>query len=269
LAERLKIQLSSQLQATEVYFDDETLETFELTLSRSQFEDILRQNQFFERLDTRLSQVLQQAYRQGIQTDDIDAVLLVGGTAQIPAVRQWIEQGFPPEKIRCDRPFEAIAQGALQLQQGITLKDFLYHSYGVRYWDRRNSRHGWHPIIQQGQPYPMTEAVELTLGASVDNQPSIELILGELGDDTARTEVYFEGDRLVTRQISQGVIQVQPLNDRAGARSIARLVPPGIPGRDRIRVQFLVDGDRFLRITVEDLLSGKYLLSNQPVVQLR
>ncbi|HEY9735104.1 MAG TPA: Hsp70 family protein [Trichocoleus sp.] len=269
LAERLKIALSSREQANEVYFNDETFETLELSLNREQFEAILRQNQFFERLEARLTQVLQQAQRQGLTPDDIDAVLLVGGTAQIPAVQSWIREFFPAEKIRSDRPFEAIAQGALQLQQGVTLQDFLYHSYGIRYWDRRNQRHGWHPIVKQGQPYPMPEPVELTLGASVEKQPSIELILGELGDETGRTEVYFEGDRLITRQVSQGTTQVQPLNDRDGARTIAQLLPPGMPGSDRIRVQFQIDRDRFLRITVEDLLTGDFLLSNQVVVQLR
>ncbi|HEY9877232.1 MAG TPA: Hsp70 family protein [Leptolyngbyaceae cyanobacterium] len=269
LSERLKIQLSSQEQATEVYFNDETFETFELALSREQFDVILRENQFFDRLDARLTQVLQQSQRQGIEVGDIDAVLLVGGTAQIPAVQEWVRGFFPPEKIRCDRPFEAIAQGALQLQQGVQLQDFLYHSYGIRYWDRRNKRHGWHPIVKQGQPYPMDAPVELTLGASTEKQPSIELILGELGDEASRTEVYFEGDRLITRQVNQGSTQVQPLNDRDGARTIAQLMPPGMPGSDRIRVQFQVDSDRFLRITVEDIFTGDILLSNQPVVQLR
>jgi molecular chaperone DnaK (HSP70) len=38
LAERLKIQLSQQREAQEVYFNDETLETLEFSLSRPQFE---------------------------------------------------------------------------------------------------------------------------------------------------------------------------------------------------------------------------------------
>ena len=268
LVERLKVQLSSQTEATEVYFNDETLESYELTLGRDRFNAILQENKFFERLDAKMTQVLQQGRRQGIEAAEIDAVLLVGGTSQIPAVQAWIKQYFEPDKIRCDRPFEAIAQGALQIQQGIDIKDFLYHSYGVRYWDRRNRRHGWHPIINRGQPYPMNKPVELVLGASAENQPSIELILGELGDDGVSTEVYFEGDRLVTRQVSTGTIQVRPLNDRESARTIARLQPPGFPGGDRIKVMFHIDHDRFLRITVEDILTTETLLENQPVVQL-
>jgi molecular chaperone DnaK (HSP70) len=268
LAERLKIQLSLQPQAQEVYFNEETFESYELQLTRPQFEDILKQHQFFERLDDCMTQVLQQARRQGLEIADINAVLLVGGTAQIPAVQAWMQQYFEVSKIRSDKPFAAIAQGALQLSQGIELKDFLYHSYGIRYWDRRNNCHNWHPLIRAGQPYPMSQPVELVLGASIDNQPSIELIIGELGNASNQTEVYFDGDRLVTRRIGTSQTQVQPLNDRDGARSIANLEPPGFPGNDRVKVQFRVDEQRFLRITVEDLLAFQTLLDDQPVVQL-
>lgn len=268
LAERVKIQLSQRQEAQEAYFNDETLETYDLTLTRDQFEQILGQNQFFERLDQGLDRLLQQARRQGIGPEDIDAVLLVGGTAQIPAVQRWVQGRFPIEKIRADRPFEAVVQGALQLDQGLELEDFLYHSYGIRYWDRRNNGHGWHPIVQAGQPYPFTKPVELTLGASVEKQPSLELIIGELGDAATQTEVYFEGGRLITRQVSEGSTAVQTLNDKDGARTIAQLDPPGFPGSDRVRVLFRVDADRLLRITVEDILTGNTLLTNQPVVKL-
>jgi molecular chaperone DnaK (HSP70) len=268
LAERLKIQLSSQTQATEVYFNDETFESYELALDRDRFEEILKQQQFFEQLDELMTQVLQQARRNGIEITNIDAVLLVGGTVQIPAVQNWIKQYFDEAKIRCDRPFEAIALGALQLAQGFELKDFLYHSYGIRYWNRRNNAHSWHPIIRAGQPYPMGNPVELTLGASVENQPSIELIIGELGAQTGGTEVYFEGDRLVTRSVGSGETTVRPLNDRDGARTIAQLNPMGNPGSDRIKLQFWVDEQRFLRINVEDLLRQETLLNNQIVAQL-
>ncbi len=268
LAERLKVQLSLQTQAQEVYFDDETLESYELSLSRSQFEQILTGNRLFERLDDVMNQVLQQARRQGLEAKDVDAVLLVGGTAQIPAIQTWVQNYFEASKIRCEKPFEAIAQGALQLSQGVQLKDFLYHGYGIRYWDRRNNCHNWHPLIKPGQPYPMANPVELVLGASVPNQPSIELIIGELGTENLQTEVYFDGDRLITRTLAQAQTQVQPLNDRDGARSIAQLEPAGVVGSDRIKVKFRVDDERFLRLTVEDLLTANTLVEDQAVVQL-
>lgn len=269
LAERLKIQLSLQTEATEVFFDDTSFESYEFSLNRTEFDQILQQAQFFERLNESMTQVLQQAQRQGITPDQIDAVLLVGGTAQIPAVQAWVESYFAPSKIRRDQPFEAIALGALQLDQGLELKDFLYHSYGVRYWDRRLNRHNWHPIIPAGQVYPTPEPIQLILGASTENQPSIELIIGELGVDTGQTEIYFDGDRLLTRTLTTaGQPLVQPLNDRDGARSIAQLDPLGFPGCDRIRIQFQVDGQRFLRMSVEDLLTNQTLVADQSIVQL-
>jgi len=114
----------------------------------------------------------------------------------------------------------------------------------------------------------MNEPVELLLGASLENQPSIELIIGELGAQTGGTEVYFDGDRLITRPLGGTKTSVQPLNDREGARNIANLTPAGNPGSDRIKVQFWVDKDCSLRITVEDLLTNQTLLNNQSVAQL-
>jgi molecular chaperone DnaK (HSP70) len=268
LAERLKIQLSLQTSASEVYFDDETLESYELELTRDRFESILKEHQFFDRLDEAMTQTLQQGRRQGVEVSDIDAVLLVGGTVQIPAVQAWVEQYFDSSKIRRSKPFEAIAQGALQLLQGVEVKDFLYHSYGVRFWDRRQNCHNWHSIIRVGQAYPMSDPVELLLGASVENQPSIELIIGELGNQTQGIEVFFDGDRLVTRNLKSDRTSAKPLNDKDGARTIAQLMPLGYPGSDRIKVQFWVDAERFLRIRVEDLLSHQMLLDNQLVAQL-
>ncbi len=257
LAEKLKIALSSSPHASEVFFDDRTSNSHTLELDRSQFQAILTQHKFFEQLDRALTQIHEQAQRQGVEP--IDAVLLVGGTAQIPAVQAWAAQHFPLETIKFHKPFEAIAHGALS--QKFELKDFLYHSYGVRYWNKRYRRHGWHPIIKAGQTYP-SPAVELLLGASLANQPSIELVIGELGATTL--EVYFEDDRLVTRDLDQ--TQVQILNDCAA--TIAQLKPLGQPGSDRLKVKFRVDQQRTLRITVEDLLSKLVLAEDVAVVKL-
>jgi hypothetical protein len=127
----------------------------------------------------------------------------------------------------------------------------------------RTNGHSWHPLAAAGQPYP----VALRLGASVENQPKIELVIGELGSDRAQTEVYFDGDRLITRSSAAEPIQVQPLN--AQAEAIATLDPLGKPGSDLVKVQFWVDAQRFLRMTVLDLLTSRVLVEDEAVVQLR
>jgi molecular chaperone DnaK (HSP70) len=266
LAEKLKIQLSLQTTATEVFFDDRTFETYEFQLTRSEFLAILRQRQLFEQLDGLFEAVNQQAIRQNLDLQNIDAVLMVGGTSQIPAIQEWMAGKIDRNKINQFKPFEAIAHGALEITQGLEVTDFLYHSYGIRYWDRRQNCHNWHKVISEGQPYPMIKPVEIVLGASQENQPSIELLLGELGAASSGTEIYFDGDRLVTRNLTAGTSAVSLLN--VGAENIAKLEPAGFPGRDRIRVEFTVDTKRCLRLTVYDLLTNQYLLSDQVVAEL-
>ena len=267
LAERLKIKLSQTTEAKEVYFDDETLETYELSLDRDRLEQIFTQQGLIERLDSLLEQLLQQARRNNVAINDIDAVLMVGGSIQIPLVRRWIESYFDEALMKNQQPFSAISLGALQAVQSVEVQDFLYHSYGIRYWNRKTKRHDWHPIIPQGQAYPMTQPKELILGASRPEQSSIELIIGELSTDTT-TEVFFDGDRLITRNITTQDSIVQPLNDSDTGRSIARLNPPGNPGSDRLKLFFSINSDRYLCITVEDLLTQESLLNNYIVAKL-
>ena len=267
LAEKLKIRLSEEMQAKEVYFDDETFATYDLNLERTRFEEILQQQGFFAKLDNLINQVLQQAKRNGVENTDIDSVLLVGGSVQIPAVQNWIRGYFDEAKIKNQFQLEAIAIGALQVSQSVELQDFLHHSYGIRYWNRKTNSHDWHPIIKTGQPYPMEQPVELLLGASIPNQSSIELIIGELSTET-NTEVYFDGDRLITRTIETQANLVQPLNDSDQGRAIAQLDPIGNPGSDRLKLLFSVDRNRYLRLTIIDLLTEKSLRNNYIVVKL-
>ncbi len=268
LAEKLKIQLSVGMTATEVFFDDQAFETYEFQLTRTELEQILTSKGLFSQLDDLLKSINQQIDRQTITFSAIDAVLLVGGTSQMPAIQAWISQYFEPSKIRQFKPFEAIAHGALQITQGLEVTDFLYHSYGIRYWDRRQNRHNWHCIINAGQPYPMNKPVELMLGASQASQPSIELVIGELGTETGGTEIYFDGDRLITKNLAAGVAAVRPLNETTEGKNIAKLNPPGFPGSDRIRVRFMIDQQRCLRLTIYDLLTGQNLLEDMVVTEL-
>ncbi|MBF2057862.1 MAG: Hsp70 family protein [Cyanobacterium sp. T60_A2020_053] len=266
LAEQIKIRLSRQKKVQESYQEEEKEAKDRLSLSINEFEQILEQNNFFTRLDDLMADILQQGKNNGIIQDNIDLILLVGGGSQIPALQNWLQQYFPPEKIKSERPYSAIATGALKLEQGMQVKDFLYHSYGIRYWNRRQNCHSWHTIISSGQPYPMKNPIELVLGASMVNQPSIELLIGEMGAENITTEVYFDGDRLVTKQVSSGTNEVQILN--SDKQTIANLNPLGMPGNDRVKVLFKVDESCQLRITVEDLLTNEILIDNSIVAQL-
>ena len=267
LAERLKIKLSSQMAATEAYFDDETLQSYELALNRQNFAEILSSHKLFSQLDELLTNISQQGRRQGVEITSIGSAILVGGSVQIPAVKSWLQEYLPQVELKQERPLTAVALGALQIAQGIEVKDFLYHGYGIRYWNRREKRHSWHPLIKSGQPYPMANSVNLTLGASVANQPCIELVIGEMSTQNLATEVYFDGDRLITRSLDEQMT-VKALNDSDSAKTLAQLDPPGQPGSDRVELRFQVDESCLLRVTVEDLLTEETLIKSQIIAQL-
>lgn len=266
LSERLKIQLSQHAKATEVYFDDQSLESYELEIKRSEFNQILDQHHFFEIFNTATAQLLHQAKREGLTVADIHAMPVVGGTGKIPAVQDQLCQNFSSDRIYTHQPFEAIAHGALQLSQGVQLQDHLYHGYGIHYWDWQRQCHGWQPLIPVGQPYPMTEPVEIILGASSEHQQHLELYLGELGSNQINTAIYFEGDRLITKTLPQDHTPVKILQTR---HPQIPLDPLGYPGQDRIRLLCWIDGNRMLRATVEDRISKKILIENEALGQIR
>jgi len=180
-------------------------------------------------------------------------------------MQSWVKQTFPDLPIHADKPFEAIAHGAIS--RDWTLQDYLYHSYGLRYWDRRNQCHNWHIIFPEGQTYPTAQPYELILGASVPNQPQIELVIGEIA--STDSEVVFAGDQLVVKDLLERVVKAYPLNDSDRGRAIAPLDPLGEVGKDRIKVLLEIDGQRTLLITVIDLLTKKQLLHRQPVIKLQ
>ncbi|MFQ3679664.1 MAG: Hsp70 family protein [Pseudanabaenaceae cyanobacterium] len=262
LCERLKIALSTQERAVETWWDEETLTAREIAVTRQQLADLWHARGFETVLDRALAKVQRQAATQGFDWASLGAVVLVGGLAQLPMLPQWAARHFPKVEIQSSQPLEAIARGALNRE--LALADVLYHSYGVRYWDKREKAHNWQPIVQAGTPYPLTEPVVLTLGASQPDQPYIELLVGELGE--TETEWLWLGDRLVANPLASRRRTALPLN--AHQPNLAPLHPPGQPGQDRLRVEFTVNAERTLCLTVIDLLTNTVLLDRQPAIAL-
>lgn len=272
LAERVKIALSEVETAKEVFFDDESFASIELTASRSELTTLMRDRGLFDRLETALNRTLMQAQQRGIGRNDVSAVVAVGGTCRVPAIRAWLEQQFGGDRVFTDRPLSAVALGALQLERNLEVRDFLYHSYGIRFWNHQLNCHDWHPLIPAGLPYPFPQPVELILGASTANQEKVELIVGELARADEGADVFFENGQLVARSrsgLGSDTQTAKPLNDGPSQQTLARLDPLGQPGSDRLRLLFQVDKERRLCVTVEDLLSDRVLLDNRPLIALR
>jgi molecular chaperone DnaK (HSP70) len=268
--EAAKIRLSEHESAEVSVFDPDTPRTIHTTFTRSQLEDVLERHGFYSMIQKTINRVLREARARGIFAEDVGAVLLVGGTSQMPSVRRMLRTLFDAERVFEHKPFEAVAHGALGLAVGLGLDDYLYHSYGIRHLNPNTGRHEWEEIIPAGTRYPLGEQVSRILTASRDGQEALELVIGEVEEGASRIEeVIIRSQAIMLVKDGMEARRVVALNDADGARTVAHLDPPGKAGKDRVEVTFDVDRNRTLRVTVRDLLTKKTLLQNVPVVELR
>lgn len=268
--EAAKIRLSDHESAEVSVFDPDTFRTYRATFTRSQLEDLLDQHDFYSAVQQTVNKALRGARARGIFPEDIGAVLLIGGTSQIPSVQRLLRSQFGSERVCLHKPFEAVAHGALKLAVGMGLDDFLYHAYGVRHLSPLTGRHEWEEIIPAGTRYPLDAPLELILAASRDGQEVIELVIGEVEESAGGVAEVMFGERAIL-MVDGGIElrHVVALNDEDGSRTVAHLDPPGRAGEDRVEVVFDVDRNRTLRVTVTDMMTNRVLLHNAPVVELR
>ncbi len=266
--EMAKIALSAEEQANIKF--DAAGKQHELVLTRTDLEALLETNGFFSSLRRVVDKVMHVARQRGIFKEDIHYVLMVGGTSLMPSVQRTLGQYFTNMAVRADKPFTAVAEGALQIAAGFGLEDYLVHSYGIRHLDPETDSHQYDEIIPMGSGYPTEVPVEVVLGAAHHQQQSIEFVIGEIDSDAvSMIEVQYEnGQAVFVAQANESVQQIIPLNEQGSLKILAKLDPAGDPGEDRIKAEFSIDDRRRLRLTVTDLKTNKELLHDEVVVTL-
>nr|WP_199318761.1 Hsp70 family protein [Leptolyngbya sp. FACHB-541] len=268
IAERLKIRLSGTEVAKESWLDEESFTSYELQLSRSQLEEILEVRQFLEQLRQALDETLAIALSKGIAKSDIEQVLLVGGSCLIPAVQQLIVSYFGRQRVKMDKPFEAVAHGALALSQLSSIEDYLHHSYAIRLWEPYSKNYSYFSLFAQGAKYPCQRPEPLTLQVAIDGQREIRLDIGEVAE-VAQAEVAFDAQGRMTSAPLRKQETYRSLDTQHDQVCVAHLNPPGQVGIDRVSVQFEVNEQRVLVATVEDLLTGEVLVNKGAIAKLQ
>ncbi len=268
VAERLKIRLSTVNEAKESWFDDENFIAHALCLTRQQFEEILEARQLLEQVRQALDEVLTIALGKGISKADIEQVLLVGGSCQIPAVQQLIISYFGRQRVKLDKPFEAIAHGALALSQLVSVDDELRHGYAIRLWESHTKTYSYFSLFDKGMKYPCQRREPLTLQVATERQCEIRLDIGEIAE-VSQSEVIFDDKGRMTSSQLHNTSAYRSLESDRGQVCIAHLNPPGQLGIDRISVQFEVNEQRVLLTTVQDLLTGKVLVQREAIAKLQ
>jgi molecular chaperone DnaK (HSP70) len=265
--ELAKIALSTEDEATIEFQTGGASRSVRLT--RSALEALLEENGFATALRRVVDKVMHVAHQRGIFKEDINHVLLVGGISLMPAVQRILKGYFTDTAVRSDKPFTAVAEGALQVAAGFGLEDYLAHSYGIRHL--RDGAHAYDEIIPMGSRYPTPKPIEVILGAAHDQQAAIEFVIAEIDSDSyAMLEVKYEdGQAVFVAQAQHSDKQVVALNEDKAAQFLAKLVPPGAVGKDRIKAHFSIDDRRQLRLSVLDMNTHKQLLNDVVVVTLR
>ncbi|HRE48031.1 MAG TPA: Hsp70 family protein [Aggregatilineales bacterium] len=244
-----------------------------LPLTRLEMRKVLEQHGFMDDLRSTVDRLLHVARREGIQKEDVAYVLLTGGTSLLPIVQSILRGIFPKADIRGDKPFTAVAEGALLAASGVALEDYLVNSYGLRHLHPETGTHAYDEIIPQGTRYPMPKAVEVILGVAHPEQDAVEIIVGLLNSESV-------GNLRVRYEDGQPVFLAQPdltNSDQTAAIALnsaappilAALNPPGMVGKDRLRAAFWVDEGRRLFVTVTDMTSGTVLLRDREIATLR
>ena len=125
-AENCKIQLSGRNSATIVVKIGTVRERIELT--REQFEKMIQK--FYMRTESTVRMVLSDA---GMTWNDIDKLLLVGGSSKIPYIAECLKKFSGMEPSHETNPDEAVALGAALYASGIfeKIQDVCSHSLGI------------------------------------------------------------------------------------------------------------------------------------------
>jgi molecular chaperone DnaK (HSP70)/HEAT repeat protein len=264
--EKAKIQLSS-LESTSISFEsDQKQQT--VTISRGELESLLKTHQFPQYLRQAVSKVLNSARRQGIFREDIQHVLLVGGMSIMPLVQDILAEFFPRQVLHNDKPFTAVAEGALQLAAGFSLEDHLTHSFGLRYFDIEKGITTYEEILPAGMRYPTKNPLEMLLGTAYEGQQTLELIIGEI-EPAAVSSVdvqYENGEPVFIAQLDDQNQVILPINQASAANHRIHLKSFPRPGEVCVRAAFSVDSNRQIIVSITELQTGEVLLDNALLV---
>ena len=230
-AEKAKIELSSSAE-TEVNLPyitakDGVPKHLVVKISRSKFE------QLADRLVQRTLAPCREALKDaGMSKDEIDEVILVGGSTRIPAIQEAVEKFFGKKPNKGVNPDEVVAVGAA-IQGGVLsgdvndvlLLDVTPLSLGIE-----TMGNVYDVIIESNSTIPTKKSK--VYSTATDNQPSVEIHV-------------LQGERPMAK------------DNRTVGRFILSDIPPAPRGVPQIEVAFDIDANGIIQVSAKDKGTGK------------
>lgn len=230
-AEKAKIELSSSNE-TEINLPyitavDGVPKHLVVKMSRAKFEQLA--DTLVQRTLEPCAQALKDA---GLNKNEIDEIILVGGSTRIPRIQQAVEEFFGKKPNKSVNPDEVVAVGA-SIQGGVLsgdVKDVLLLdvtplSLGIE------TMNGIYDVVIEANTTIPAKKSKVYSTAS-DNQPSVEIHI-------------LQGERSMAR------------DNRTVGRFILGDIPPAPRGTPQIEVSFDMNADGILEVTASDKGTGK------------
>lgn len=230
-AEKAKIELSSTTQ-TEINLPyiipiNNVPKHLVLTITRAKFEQLIDSN--LNKLRDLCSLALKES---GYTKDEIDEVILVGGSTRIPSVQKVAEDFFNKTVNKSINPDEAVAIGA-SVQGGVLsgdVKDVLLLDVTPLNLSIETYGGVSTTMIEANTTIPVTKSN--VFSTATDNQPSVEIHV-------------LQGNRPMAK------------DNKSLGRFILDGIPPALRGTPQIEVIFDIDANGILSVHANDKATGK------------
>ena len=244
------------------------------TFTRDDLVEVLRENGFYAALADAVDKLF--VSPDSVPKEAVDEVLMVGGSTLLPGVFPLLEERFGRHRVRGWQPFEAVAFGAAAFgSDRYKQLDFIVHDYAFMTYDAKTHEPRYTVVVPRGTRFPTARDLwksQVVPTCSLGEPETLfKLVVCEIGRAEAGARQFVwdaAGDLHKSGGTNGDGRVIVPLNESSPV--LGRLDPPHAPRdrRARLEISFGVDENRWLVASVADLVTGRDLMHEQPVVRL-